>query len=104
MGSVSSSFRRRWPALILATGLIALAVNCARGPNGAYDLMNLSLHRTHLFDENERLKAENAQLESEVARLRSDDAYVQRVIRQELGYARPDEFVYRFPSTDSARH
>ena len=104
MGRVSSTLRRRWPTLILAALLISLAVNCVRGPNGAYDLMNLSLSRRRLIGEDERLKADNAQLESEIARLRSDDAYIQRVIRQELGYARPDEFVYRFPSTDAGRH
>lgn len=29
-------------------------------------------------------------------RLRNDPAYVERVIRRRLGYARPDEFVWRF--------
>jgi cell division protein FtsB len=29
-------------------------------------------------------------------RLRNDPAYVERVIRSRLGYAKPDEFVFRF--------
>ena len=33
----------------------------------------------------------------------TDDAYVQRLIREELGYARPDEFVYRFYSNERSR-
>jgi len=82
----------------------ALGLNGVRGPAGAFDLMDLARHRTRLIAENEQLKGENAQLEAQAARLRTDDAYVQRVIREELGYARPDEFVYRFRSTDPARH
>jgi len=66
--------------------------------------MTLARHRTRLIADNERLKSENAQLESEINRLRTDDDYVQRVIRQELGWARPDEFVYRFHSSDQSRH
>ncbi|HVN91171.1 MAG TPA: septum formation initiator family protein [Candidatus Binataceae bacterium] len=104
MGSLSSALRRRWPSLILAALLIGFALNCATGPNGAWDLMTLARHRTRLIADNERLKSENAQLESEINRLRTDDDYVQRVIRQELGWARPDEFVYRFHSSDQSRH
>jgi cell division protein DivIC len=29
-------------------------------------------------------------------RLRNDPAYVERVIRRRLGYAKPDEFIFRF--------
>jgi len=29
-------------------------------------------------------------------RLRTDPAYVERVIRRQLGYAKPDEFIFRF--------
>lgn len=39
-----------------------------------------------------RLKYQEQVLE----RLRSDPAYVEKVIRRKLGYARPDEFIFRF--------
>lgn len=39
-----------------------------------------------------RLKYQEKVLE----RLSSDPAYVEKVIRRKLGYARPDEFVFRF--------
>jgi cell division protein FtsB len=29
-------------------------------------------------------------------RLRSDPAYVEMVIRRRMGYAKPDEFIFRF--------
>jgi cell division protein DivIC len=104
MGSLSFTLRRQWLTLILASLLGALGLNGVRGPAGAIDLIDLARHRTRLIAENERLKAENAQLEAQASRLRNDDVYVQRVIREELGYARPDEFVYRFRSTDPSHH
>jgi cell division protein FtsB len=39
-----------------------------------------------------RLKEQQTVLE----RLRTDPAYVERVIRRRLGYAKPDEFIFRF--------
>jgi cell division protein FtsB len=34
-------------------------------------------------------------------RLRTDPAYVDKVIRIRLGYAKPDEFIFRFEDDDS---
>ncbi len=37
-----------------------------------------------------------AEQEEILRRLRTDPAYVERVIRRRLGYAKPDEFIWRF--------
>ena len=37
-----------------------------------------------------------AEQETVLERLRTDPAYVEMVIRRRLGYAKPDEFVFRF--------
>jgi len=34
--------------------------------------------------------------EQVIERLRSDPAYVEKVIKRKLGYARPEEYVFRF--------
>ena len=34
--------------------------------------------------------------ETVLERMRTDPAYIEKVIRRKLGYARPDEFVFRF--------
>jgi cell division protein FtsB len=96
---LSSTVRREWLNLMLGGMLGALFMNCFYGPLGPRDLLALRLHRTHLVNARDHLLAENAQLKERVVKLRSDDAYLQRLIRQELGYARSDEFVYRFAST-----
>ncbi len=45
-----------------------------------------------LAEAQERLKAQEKVLE----RLRSDPYFVDEVIRRRLGYAKPDEFIFRF--------
>jgi cell division protein DivIC len=42
------------------------------------------------------LQIHAANQQSRLDRLRSDPAFVERAIREKLGYARPDEVVYRF--------
>jgi cell division protein FtsB len=44
----------------------------------------------------EELHARLAEQEKVLRRLREDPAYVERVIRRRLLYARPDEMVFRF--------
>jgi cell division protein DivIC len=51
-----------------------------------------TLNRQKLAEAQERLRNQERVLE----RLRTDPAYVDKVIRKKLGYARPDEFIYRF--------
>lgn len=42
------------------------------------------------------MRAHLAHQEERLQRLRSDPVFVERVIREKLGYARPEETVYRF--------
>jgi cell division protein FtsB len=47
----------------------------------------------------QRLAEAEARLQSQekvLDRLRNDPSYVDKVIRKKLGYAKPDEFIYRF--------
>ncbi len=48
--------------------------------------------RLRLAEAEERLREQERVLE----RLRTDPAYVEMKIRQRMGYARPDEFIFRF--------
>jgi len=47
--------------------------------------------QARLENAEQQLRAQERTLE----RLRSDPAYVERVIRQRLGYAKPDEYIVR---------
>ena len=51
-----------------------------------------STNRQKLAEAQGRLKDQEKVLE----RLRNDPAYVDKVIRKKLGYAKPDEYIFRF--------
>jgi len=79
--------------------LAGLVFNALRSPMGPEDLLVLRHHRALLTAECDRVEADNRRLRNEIARLKSDGAYLQSVIRQQLGYVRPGELVYRFPQS-----
>ena len=85
--------------LILLIVLILIGLDCLTGPLGLPDLTALKRDRIELEQARDRLQNENAQRRENIGRLRSDDAYLQRLIHQELGYVRPDELIYRFAGT-----
>jgi cell division protein FtsB len=80
--------------------LAGLVFNALRSPMGPEDLLVLRHHGTILTAERDRVEADNTRLQDEIARLKSDDAYLQSLIRQQLGYVRPGEVVYRFPQSE----
>jgi cell division protein FtsB len=100
MAKVGYLMRRIWLNLILGAVFTLLVISCIVAPLGPRDLALLRQHRTQLEAARDRLIADNAELAARTQRLQSDDAYLQRLIRRELGYARPDELVYRFPYDD----
>jgi cell division protein FtsB len=93
--------RRELLTLILGTALIAVCLNFALASHGLRDLLFLRHYREHLESERERQLTEQRDLQATVTKLQSDDAYIQRLIRKELGFARPNELIYRFPNDNA---
>jgi cell division protein FtsB len=93
----------RHESLTLMLGvLLAIAMlNLVAAPHGLRDLLLLRHHRARLEAEREQRAAEQRQLQATIGRLESDDAYIQRFIRKELGYARANELIYRFANDSS---
>jgi cell division protein FtsB len=104
MAKVTSWIRRVWLSLILAAILALLFISCVVAPLGPRDLALLRQRRSQLQAVRDSLLADNAELAARTQRLQSDDAYLQRLIRRELGYARPNELIYRFPYADTANN
>ncbi len=79
--------------------LLFLAVGAASGlyfwdAREEYDRLRQqqALSRRRLAEAEAKLKEQEKVLE----RLRNDPVYVEKVIRLRLGYAKPDEFIFRF--------
>ena len=58
---------------------------------------NLSGELRELRESNEELVREIATLKGEIEALRTDQTYVERIARDELGMVRAEEFVFQFP-------
>lgn len=93
---VSLYLRREWLTLTLAAFAALLALDFAFAPLGLRDLLALRAERARLEAAHSRLLESNTALKIKVRRLRSDNHYIERLIREQLGYARPGEIVYRF--------
>ena len=96
MTRLSLLIRREWLSLIFGGVLEMLLLNALLGKLGPRDLVALQSHRAALEQRRNLLAADNDSFRTRVQRLRSDDRYIERLIRRELGYARPDELVYKF--------
>ena len=92
-------------ALGTAIALIALTVGSVFGDRGILNLANKRRQVDGLRAELEGLRAENARLSSEIAALRTSPRAIERLAREHLGLARPDETVFLIREEDaSARH
>jgi cell division protein FtsB len=96
MTRLSFVLRREWLSLIFAGVLLMLILSALLGSLGPRDLIALQSHRAALEARRNQLVADNAAFRTRIQKLRSDDRYIERLIRRELGYARPDELVYKF--------
>ena len=101
MVKLSIFLRRAWLSIALGALLTVLIISCLVAPLGPRDLALLREHRARLETVRDRLLVANGELAERTQRLQSDDAYLQRLIRRELGYARADELIYRFPRSGS---
>ena len=83
-------------AWVLGTviALIALAVGSVFGDRGMLNLMSKRQQLGTLRAELEGLREENARLTAEIAALRTSPRAIERLAREELGLARPDETVF----------
>jgi cell division protein FtsB len=85
--------RKAW-ILGTALALIALAVGSVFGDRGVLNLVEKRRQVEELRGQLEQLRAENARLSGEIAALRTSSRAIERLAREELGFARPDETVF----------
>ena len=88
--------RARMRAWVLGTviALIALGVGSVFGDRGILNMLGEREKLESLRSELEGLRAENARLSAEIEDLRTSPRAIERLAREELGLARPDETVF----------
>lgn len=89
--------RERW----LAVGLAILTLGCmvffVTALLGTYrEFEHFQERERRITAELEQTRTEFAQREAYIYRLLNDPDFLERVARERLGYARPDELVFRF--------
>ena len=92
---------RTW-VLGTTIAVIALAVGSVFGDRGILNLLDKRRQVEALRAELEGLRAENARLAAEIAALRTSPRAIERLAREELGLARPDETVFFIRAEDEA--
>jgi cell division protein FtsB len=94
----------RRKAFVLGTviALVGLAVGSVFGDRGILSLIEKRRQVDDLRGQIEALRSENLHLSSEILDLRQSPRAVERVAREELGLARPDETVFLIREDDPA--
>ncbi len=83
--------------------LIGLAVGAVFGDRGLLNLVQKRQQIEELRQQIDTLRGENARLAADVSALRTQPRAIERVAREQLGLARPDEtvFLLRPPDADA---
>lgn len=87
----------KYKGVILAgfAWLVVCAVFAVYGSRGFNDLTRLERAQSEAEEVAFRLKQRNQALRSHFKRLEHDDAYLEKVAREKLGWIKPGEMVYR---------
>ena len=93
-GRAEPGLRRKAGVLGTAIALIALAVGAVFGDRGLLNLVEKRQQVDSLRHEIDALQEENARLSGEIGALRQSPLAIERLAREQLGLARPDETVF----------
>jgi cell division protein FtsB len=94
-----SSRRARWKKVLIAAGVLLILyflVTRILGDMGAVKYYRMRAHYITVQEDIARLRQDNVRLRKDVQLLRKDAAYLERLARDRLGFARPGEIVYYY--------
>ena len=90
------SLPERWLIYLFGALIVLLALITVVGERGVLHLWRLRGEKNRLDEQNFQLHKENEALRQRVYRIRNDNAYLEKLAREELNLVRPGEIVYRF--------
>ena len=91
-------FLRHYASWFLVAGLALLFLQDIFGTHGVLAMRRTQRQAAEIRKEIGRLEQENRRLQGCVEGLRSDPASVERIAREDMGLARPGEYVFKIPS------
>jgi cell division protein FtsL len=90
-----AGFLRRNLGILLAAGLLLLVVQDIFGPHGVLVMRRAQREAARVKQEIQQIDTENRQLEDSVRSLKSDPQTIERIAREEMGLARPGEYIFK---------
>ena len=91
-------FLRRNMSILLLAGLVLLLVQDVFGTHGVLAMRRAQKETARVKREIEQIDTENRRLEDNVKSLKSDPEAIERIAREEMGLARPGEYIFKLPS------
>jgi cell division protein FtsB len=91
-------FFRRNLTWFLAIGLSLLLLQDVFGTHGLVAMRHSQQQAAATQKEIDQLNKDNLQMQDRVKSLKSDPAAIERIAREEMGLARPGEYIFKIPS------
>jgi cell division protein FtsB len=90
-------FARRNLSILLGVGLLLLLVQDVFGTHGVLAMRRSKKEAADIQKEINRLESENCNMEQGVENLKSDPQTIERIARDEMGLAKPGEYIFKLP-------
>lgn len=93
-----SDFLRQNLNWFLALGLALLLVQDVFGTHGLLAMRRAQKEAVRVQLEIDQINQENRRLQENVKALKTDPAAIERIAREEMGLARPGEYIFKLPA------
>jgi cell division protein FtsB len=90
------SFRKRLLLAVALCAILALVGRSILGDRGLFEVWRKKSSHQQLSAEVQVLRDENTSLRRQIEALRHDPLAIERIAREDLGYARPGEITFVF--------
>ncbi len=93
-------FWRRNVTWILLAGLGLLILQDVFGTHGVLAMRRAQREAAREQQEIDRINQQNAELQNRVTQLKTDPQAIERIAREQMGLARPGEYIFKIPPTN----
>jgi len=93
------SFCRRNFSWLLAIALGLLLLQDVFGAHGLVAMRRSQKESERIQKEIDRINGENSRLEGNVKQLKTDPQSIEKIAREEMGLARPGEYIFKLPAS-----